>query len=75
MGYERKASILKKTLWEQIADALREDIIRGRIMPGERIVEEEIAEKFHVSRGPVGKRFVISKRKGLLHMNRTRAVP
>ena len=53
MGYERKASILKKTLWEQIADALREDIIRGRIMPGERIVEEEIAEKFHVSRGPV----------------------
>lgn len=53
MGYEKKASIVKKTLWEQIADALREDIIRGKIMPGERIVEEEIAEKFHVSRGPV----------------------
>lgn len=46
MGYEKKASIVKKTLWEQIADALREDIIRGKIMPGERIVEEEIAEKF-----------------------------
>lgn len=53
MGYEKKASIVKRTLWEQIADALREDIIRGKIMPGERIVEEEIAEKFHVSRGPV----------------------
>lgn len=53
MGYEKKASIVKRTLWEQIADALRDDIIRGKIMPGERIVEEEIAEKFHVSRGPV----------------------
>ena len=53
MEYEKKAAIVKRTLWEQIADALREDIIRGKIMPGERIVEEEIAEKFHVSRGPV----------------------
>lgn len=53
MGYEKKAAIVKRTLWEQIADALREDIIRGKIMPGERIVEEEIAEKFQVSRGPV----------------------
>lgn len=53
MGYEKKGSIVKRTLWEQIADALRDDIIRGKIMPGERIVEEEIAEKFHVSRGPV----------------------
>ena len=34
-------------------DVLREDIIRGKIKPGERIVEEDIAEKFHVSRGPV----------------------
>lgn len=53
MEYEKKAAIVKRTLWEQIADALRKDIIRGKIMPGERIVEEEIAEKFHVSRGPV----------------------
>ena len=53
MEYEKKAAIVKRTLWEQIADALREDIIREKIMPGERIVEEEIAEKFHVSRGPV----------------------
>ena len=53
MEYEKKAAIVKRTLWEQIADALRDDIIRGKIMPGERIVEEEIAEKFHVSREPV----------------------
>ncbi len=53
MDYTRKASIQRKTLWQQIADVLREDIIRGKIKPGERIVEEDIAEKFHVSRGPV----------------------
>ena len=51
MDYTRKASIQRKTLWQQIADVLREDIIRGKIKPGERIVEEDIAEKFHVSRG------------------------
>ena len=51
MDYTRKASIQRKTLWRQIADVLREDIIRGKIKPGERIVEEDIAEKFHVSRG------------------------
>ena len=53
MDYTRKASIQRKTLWQQIADVLREDIIRGKIKPGERIVEEDIAEKFHVSRGLV----------------------
>ena len=53
MDYTRKASIQRKTLWQQIADVLREDIIRGKIKQGERIVEEDIAEKFHVSRGPV----------------------
>ena len=53
MDYTRKASIQRKTLWQQIADVLREDIIRGKIKPGERIVEEDIAEKFLVSRGPV----------------------
>lgn len=43
MDYTRKASIQRKTLWQQIADVLREDIIRGKIKPGERIVEEDIA--------------------------------
>ena len=51
MDYTRKASIQRKTLWQQIADVLREDIIRGKIKPGERIVEEDIAEKFHVRTG------------------------
>ena len=60
MGYDESTLITKKTLWEQIADVLREDIIRGKIKQGERIVEEEIAMRFHVSRGP-GRERIASK--------------
>ena len=56
MDYTRKASIQRKTLWQQIADVLREDIIRGKIKPGERIVEEDIAEKFQISSNNVSVR-------------------
>ena len=56
MDYTRKASIQRKTLWQQIADVLREDIIRGKIKPGERIVEEDIAEKFQISSNDVSVR-------------------
>ena len=56
MDYTRKASIQRKTLWQQIADVLREDIIQGKIKPGERIVEEDIAEKFQISSNDVSVR-------------------
>ena len=56
MDYTRKASIQRKTLWQQIADVLREDIIRGKIKQGERIVEEDIAEKFQISSNDVSVR-------------------
>ena len=56
MDYTRKASIQRKTLWQQIADVLREDIIQGKIKPGERIVEEDIAEKFQISSNNVSVR-------------------
>lgn len=38
---------------EQITDILREQILRAEIVPGERIIEEEVAKKYQVSRGPV----------------------
>jgi DNA-binding GntR family transcriptional regulator len=37
----------------QVADALREDILAARLSPGERIVQDEVAERFGVSRIPV----------------------
>lgn len=44
---------LKRTLREQLADILREKILRAEFTPGEKINEKEIAEKYQVSRGPV----------------------
>lgn len=38
---------------ETIADALVNDIRMGRLKPGDRIREQEVAERFSTSRGPV----------------------
>lgn len=42
-----------ESLGAQIANVLRQRIVRGVLAPGERITEEALAEEFDVSRGPV----------------------
>ncbi|HZK60311.1 MAG TPA: GntR family transcriptional regulator, partial [Cryobacterium sp.] len=37
----------------RIAASLREDILTGKYSPGERIIQEELAEQFGASRLPV----------------------
>lgn len=49
-GQSRVSSDL---LSERVANALREDILAGRIAPGARIRQEDLAQKFEVSRIPV----------------------
>lgn len=41
------------TLGQQIADIIRQRIVRGELRPGDRLTEEGLAEEFEVSRGPV----------------------
>ncbi|MDE7036452.1 MAG: GntR family transcriptional regulator [Lachnospiraceae bacterium] len=48
-----KLAVSRKTLHEQLADILREKILRAEILPGEKINEKEIAHRYQVSRGPV----------------------
>ncbi|WP_171110546.1 MULTISPECIES: GntR family transcriptional regulator [Streptomyces] len=38
---------------ERVLAGLRQDIIAGRLRPGDRLVERELAERFEVSRVPV----------------------
>ena len=45
--------MLRRTIHEQVADKLRKELLNGKILPGERIVESEVAETLGVSRGPV----------------------
>lgn len=42
-----------ETLREQLARALRDAVLSGRIKPGERIVENQLAARLGVSRGPL----------------------
>jgi len=43
----------KKPLREIIYNKVVEDIVHGRINAGEKLLESELAENFHVSRPPI----------------------
>ena len=53
------------TVPEQIAARVGERILDGRLPPGERIGEQELADEFQVSRGPVREAIRILEREGL----------
>src|SRR5918996_6602921 len=42
-----------RTLWGQVRDRLREDILSGELAPGSTLSEAALAESFGVSRGPI----------------------
>jgi DNA-binding GntR family transcriptional regulator len=50
---ERSRQADSRSLTEQIFDALREEIITGRLAPGETVNEPELAERYGVSKTPV----------------------
>lgn len=57
-----------KTLPEQLAEKLVEQIIRGDFTPGQRLHEMRLAEQFQVSRGPVREALRLLEREGLVVM-------
>lgn len=58
-----------RTLPEQIANSLAEDIIRGVLKPGEPLLETVLAEQqFNVSRGPVREALRILSNEGLVEV-------
>jgi len=42
-----------RSLRLQVTEALRQAVIRGRMQPGDRVIEEDIARQMRISRGPV----------------------
>lgn len=60
------------SLPEQIAERIGVAIIRGEYEPGARIQEQEVAERFDVSRGPVREALRILERDGLVQINARR---
>jgi DNA-binding GntR family transcriptional regulator len=55
-----------RALRHDIADALRREITAGRLQPGERVLEVELARRFGVSRQPVREAIRTLEREGLL---------
>jgi DNA-binding GntR family transcriptional regulator len=53
------------TVSEQIASRVGERILSGQLAPGARIGEQELADEFKVSRGPVREALRILEREGL----------
>lgn len=51
---------------EQIAAELARRIVRGALEPGRRIAEQEVANEFKVSRGPVREAIRVLEREGLV---------
>ena len=64
----------RKLLGDDVADRLREAILHGELSAGQRLREEELAERLQVSRGPVRDAFVSLEREGLIRSSRHRGV-
>jgi DNA-binding GntR family transcriptional regulator len=60
------------SLPEQIAERIGNAIIRGSYDAGARIQEQEVADRFKVSRGPVREALRILERDGLVQINARR---
>src|SRR6202521_5912686 len=43
----------ERSLRQQVASSLRDAILSGSLKPGQRLVEEEISQGMHTSRGPL----------------------
>jgi DNA-binding GntR family transcriptional regulator len=59
---------------DQIADHLRKSIFDGKILPGERLIENEIANQLDVSRTPTREAFRILASQGLVEMTSNKGV-
>ncbi|MFE1950689.1 MULTISPECIES: GntR family transcriptional regulator [Streptomyces] len=59
-------AVTRSTLRQQIADALRDEILGGRLAPGQEFTVKEIAEGYGVSATPVREALVDLTAQGLL---------
>lgn len=55
-----------KDPWEKVRDALRDQILSGRLPTGERILEVPLAEQLGVSRGPIREALRVLVAEGLI---------
>ncbi|MFI6644348.1 GntR family transcriptional regulator [Streptomyces sp. NPDC050504] len=59
-------AVTRSTLRQQIADALRDEVLAGRLQPGQEFTVKQIAEQYGVSATPVREALVDLSAQGLL---------
>jgi DNA-binding GntR family transcriptional regulator len=55
-----------RSLRQQVASSLRDAILDGSLKPGERMVEEDISQGMHTSRGPLREALRLLEQEGLV---------
>ncbi|MFE0421568.1 GntR family transcriptional regulator [Streptomyces sp. NPDC058953] len=64
--------VTRSTLRQQIADALRDEVLAGRLQPGQEFTVKQIAEQYGVSATPVREALVDLSAQGLLESDHHR---
>lgn len=71
-GSSGKGAVTRSTLRQQIADALRDEVLAGRLQPGQEFTVKEIADQYGVSATPVREALVDLSAQGLLDADQHR---
>jgi len=71
-GSSGNGAVTRSTLRQQIADALRDEVLAGRLKPGQEFTVKEIAEQYGVSATPVREALVDLSAQGLLDADQHR---
>ncbi|WP_371670101.1 GntR family transcriptional regulator [Streptomyces sp. NBC_00289] len=71
-GSSGNGAVTRSTLRQQIADALRDEVLSGRLQPGQEFTVKEIAEQYGVSATPVREALVDLSAQGLLDADQHR---
>ncbi|AJP02677.1 GntR family transcriptional regulator [Streptomyces cyaneogriseus subsp. noncyanogenus] len=71
-GPRGTGAVTRSTLRQQIADALRDEVLAGRLQPGQEFTVKEIAEQYGVSATPVREALVDLSAQGLLDADQHR---
>jgi DNA-binding GntR family transcriptional regulator len=68
----RNGAVTRNTLRQQIAEALRDEVLAGRLPAGQHVTVKEIAEQYGVSATPVREALVDLSAQGLIDMEHHR---
>src|SRR6478609_6495867 len=71
-GSSGNGSVTRSTLRQQIADALRDEVLAGRLQPGQEFTVKQIAEQYGVSATPVREALFDLSAQGLLEADQHR---